>query len=304
MKLFSACVLMLSTAGAMAQVGRSFTAVEAYVARGKVVYVGRISKLELIEYTEPLTGSQVYGKPYRVTFDVSEVIRGPKRSIFHFILALQSTPDLQYMLDHRLEIMLVAGPNRIDSVPSPEVGIEEEGVPVHDYWYHFRILDPLPESKPGERTVLDQLGTNYDSGRMFTYDLKIVKGREQILSRARVFAKRYPDPLPAVWLYVPNDFAALVGYPNAYCMITLPVCAETNQVILELVRHPERMAARMKVEDRKKHLGEIQANAIRALRPFPNAEGRSVLERIVKGRGSADVREEARRVLAEWRVGV
>ena len=143
--------LVLMPSLCRAQLGRYFVTAEAFVAFSRSVHVGKIVELKQIEYESdiPLTRAQAIGKPYQLVFEVSETIRGDKVRHLNLVLSLQSTHLLEYMREHDVEIMLVAGPDRFSGSPGPKVGIEADGVRVDGDYYHFRLLNPLkvPDDK-------------------------------------------------------------------------------------------------------------------------------------------------------------
>jgi hypothetical protein len=266
-----------------AQVGRTFVSVEAFVGLARVVHVGKIVELKAIEYDQPLTDTQKIGKPYRLVFAVSETIRGEKvegeeAERLELVLSLQSSYDLAYLREQGAELMLVGGPNSLRTLPRPEIGIEEQGQRVDGEWYQFRLLDPLPIPKSGNSEFGDpaeiaaQLNRSYDACRMFTSDLEVVQGRKAILQRARAFAKEHTQQLSGVSLRVPNDFGALVGSPNAYCMITLPICPATQQTLTALKADPSRILRRIKSEDEEWWLSHVRAEIDKALAKFAESE--------------------------------
>ena len=263
---FLALFLALVPAVASAQVGREFVAVEAYVGRARVVHVGKILEIKQIEYGKPLTDIQKLGKPYRLVFEVSETIRGNETKRLELVLSLQSTIYLEYMRDHSVEVMLVGGPTRGYSYRSAEIGIEEQGKRLDDERYQFRLLDnvKVPESG-GKDSIAAQINQNYDSCRMFTNELEIVVGREAILKRARAFAKQYPDVLSAVSLRVPNEFGALCGDPNAFCIIKLPICPETKTTLVALKDEPGLILRRIKSRNEDINLSLVLVEAHKAL---------------------------------------
>lgn len=173
------------------------------------------------------------------------------------------------MRDHSIEIMLVGGPTRGDSYRGAEIGIEEQGKRVDDERYQFRLLDnvKVPESG-GKDSIAAQINQKYDSCRMFTNELEIVVGREAILKRARDFAKQYSDVLSAVSLRVPNEFGALCGDPNAFCMITLPICPETKTTLVALKDDPGLILRRIKSQDDYSKLSTVLVGAHKALEMF------------------------------------
>lgn len=262
--------LLAANSGA-AQTGRGFVSAEAYAGGGRILYVGKIGGLERIEYDKPLTDLQKIGKPYRLVFDVSETIRGREVKRVELVLSLQITVYLEHMRDRAVELLLVGGPIRLDHYPAAEMGIEEQGAPAEGQWYQFRLLDPVEvaASSP-EAAIAEQINTYYDSCRMFTHQFEIVAGKGAILDRVRAFVKKHPEPTPVVTMGIPNAFGALVGSPNAYCMLTLPVCAE-SKTALEAVRDdPGPILRRAKYHDGGPARDWLAAEAAKALSHFPS----------------------------------
>lgn len=279
LRLLFACLTggLLLPVVAWAQVGRVFVSAEAYVGLARVVHVGRIVELKPIEYEKPLTDIQKIGKPYRLVFEINETIRGDDVKRLELVLSLQTTHFLEYMRVQSAQIMLVAGPHRLDSFPGAEIGIEEQGRRVDGQWYQFRLLDPvkIPESS-SEADIASQLNTYYDSSRMFTNELQVVSGREEILKRARSFARENTKMLSAVSLIVPNEFGAQCGDPNAYCAITLPVCPGTRKTLVALKNDPGLVLRPVKsrVEDDPARRARVLAETEKALAKFPEGDGK------------------------------
>ena len=267
--------LVLVPVVALAQVGREFVAVETYVGRSRIVHVGKIVDIKPIEFEKPLTDIQKLGKPHKLVFAVSETIRGEEVKSLELVLSLQSTHFLQHMRDHSAEIMLVGGPTRGESYRGAEIGIEEQGKRVDDERYQFRLLDNVmvPESG-GENSIAAQINRKYDSSRMFTNELKIVQGREAILKRARAFAKQHSDTLSAVSLRVPNEFGALCGDPNAFCIIALPICPETKTTLVALKDDPGLILRRIRSEHEDLNLSLVLVEAHKALAAFPDGNAK------------------------------
>lgn len=255
-----------------AQVGREFVSVEAYVGLARVVHVGKIVELTQIEYGQPLTGMQKLGKPYQIIFEVDETIRGEKTERLKLVLALQSTHDLEYMRDHSAEIMLAAGPHKIDRSSNPEIGIEEQGRRLDGEWYQFRLLTPFKEFGDVEESSAAQLNKQYDSCRMFSIELDIIEKREMILARARAFAKDHTEMLAPVSLRVPNEFAALCGTPNAYSMITLPICPSTRQTLSAVKIDPNRVMGRIEAAHADFDRSQMLTSIDKALAMFPDTD--------------------------------
>lgn len=262
-----------------AQVGRTFVSAEAYVALARVVHVGKIVEFKPIEYDKPLTSTQKLGKPYRLVFEVSETIRGEPIERLELVLSLQSIHELTYLREQAAEIMLVGGPNSLRTNPGAKVGIEEQGERADGEWYHFRLLEPLaiPESGSSEfgdpAEIAKQLNKSYDACRMFTSELEIVQGRKAILQSVRAFAKENTKLLSGVSLRVPNEFGALVGSPNAYCTILLPMCPATKKTLTALKDDPGRILRRIESQDEKGDLSRLLAEIDKALATFADGGG-------------------------------
>lgn len=259
---------------AWAQVGRIFVSVEAYVGLARMVHVGRIVELKPIAYDKPLTSTQKLGRPYRLVFEVDETIRGQHAKRLELVLSLQSTHGLAYLRDQEAEILLVGGPDSLHTIPRAEVGIEEQGQPASGEWYQFRLLEPLavPESA-GSAEIASQINEEYDSCRMFTSELEIVEGRQAILERARTFANKNTARLPGVSLIVPNEFGALVGSPNAYCAITLPIGPDTKKTLTALKDDPGRILRCIESRDEGNVRSRLLAETDKALLHFASATG-------------------------------
>jgi hypothetical protein len=272
---FLSAVLAMAPVLCLAQTGRGFVSIEGYVGLAREVQVGKIVGIEQTEVSGALQFPQNVGKPYRVTFAVSETIRGDKVKQVDMVLALQVTQYLDYLRAHQVEIMLVAGPNRLDSFPSAEVGIAEQGRRVDGDWYQFRVLEPVsPAGSAKKSQVGAQIDTYYDSGRMFACDLSVIHGRSEILKGARAFARRHREMLRSVWLRVPNAFGARCGDPNAFCGITLPICPETQRTLLALVKNPDLIELHMvtalsPAERRYPSAEEISRLAAELLKQWP-----------------------------------
>lgn len=268
---FLALFLAMLPVDAWAQIGREFVSVEAFVGQSRILHVGKIIEIKPIEYGKPLTDIQKLGKPHRLVFEVSETIRGKEVRRLELVLSLQSTHFLEYMRDQSIEVMLVGGPTVRDSYSGTEIGIEEDGKQLADERYNFRLLDNVmvPESG-GEDSIAAQINRKYDSSQMFTDELEIARGREAILRRARDFAHQYSDMLSFVSLRVPNEFGALCGDPNAYCIITLPICPETRTTLIALKDDPGLILRRIKSENEDLNLALVLTGAHKALAAFPD----------------------------------
>jgi hypothetical protein len=284
----------MAPAVGFAQVGRGFTPVEGYVALGESVRVGKVIKLEQTEYDKSLVGVQSYGKPYRLTFAVEETIKGKESKQVQLVLSLQSTRFLEYMRQHGSSVLMVGGPNRINSDPDPEVGIEEDGRPVDAHWYQFLFLDPPNKAdRQKDPDLAKQISITFNEGRMFTIDLQVVQGREAILQRARAFAKKHRETNESVWLRVPNAFGQLVGYANAYCGIKLPVCPETERTLIALLKNPRLIFDRIPPQqDWDKN--SLVVETLKCLKPFPSKANAALVRQFVRDYNPASVTKEIR----------
>lgn len=217
--------LLLLCPAVFAQRGRGFITIEAHVGIAHSVNVGRIDSIEPSDYTFP-PEDQYYGKPYKITFSVTETIKGPKAKSLSFDLALQHTTEINYLKENNIELVLFHS-----DVFSDEEGEFGPGTPGN--FYSFRILEKLESAGNGSlpRTTADQLNINLNEGRFFDLNLNVISGRDNILRKARAFAKKYPGTLKVNHLMVPNSFASQCGYPNAFAILLLPICNETKKVI-------------------------------------------------------------------------
>jgi len=299
---------------AFAQIGRAFVALESYVALGDTVRVGKIVKLEPINYGKQLTGVQAYGKTYGLTFEVAETIRGKGAKQVTVVLALQNTRFLEFMLKHGSSVLMVGGPNRIDDDPSPEVGIDEDGKQYAEIWYQFRFLEaPSKAEALKDPAMANQINITFNEGKMFTIGLKVVKGRNEILKRLRAFAKNHTGLTKDVWLRVPNEFGQLVGYSNAYCGIKLPVCQETEQTLVAILRKPGLIFNRIKPQS-EFNRNSLIVETLKCLTPFPSKANAELVRKFVgdydpsnsvgevRFATATDIQKTAWELLKEWQM--
>jgi len=82
---------------------------------------------------------------------------------------------------------------------------------------------------------------------------------------------------------VPNEFGALVGHPNAYCFITLPVCPETKATLEVMKSDPGPILRQIKAARDKRPVEPRDDGGLRswlatefdkALSNFPPAEAK------------------------------
>lgn len=238
--------LLLLCPAVFSQRGRGFITIEAHVGLAYSVNVGSIKSIEPSDYTFPPEG-HYYGKAYKVTFSVTETIKGPAAKSLSFVLALQHTTEIYYLREHNVELVLFHSDRYSD-----EEGEFGPGAPGN--YYSFRILEKLKSDGNGSRprTTADQLNINLNEGKMFDLNLNVISGRNNILKKARAFAKKYPGTLKVDHVMVPNEFAAQCGYPNAYALVALPICKETKKVIATLAKNPDRLLKYAPNSDRER----------------------------------------------------
>lgn len=262
-------LVLASTAG-LAQTGRGFVSIEAYVGMARIVYVGKIIELEKIEYTEPNSRLKQGCEPYWLAFEVSETIRGDELELLEIVISLRSPVYFEYLRDNAAEILLAAAPDQIDRSSIAEIGIEEQGKRLDDQWYHFRLLTQVNETNTRyQESLAPQLARIYDSFRMFNSQFNVVQGRKVILKRARAFAKEHSAILPTVWIRIPNEFAALCGPPGAYSAIKLPVCPSTNQTLLKIKENPNLIMDRIECSREEFEREQMLKSIDKALAEFP-----------------------------------
>lgn len=254
--------LLILTAAGFAQRGRGFITIEAHVGLAHSVNIGSIKSIEPSDYTFP-PEDQYYGKPYKITFSVTETIKGPAAKSLSFVLALQHTTEISYLKENNVELVLFHSDRFSD-----EEGEFGPGIP--GSFYSFRILEKLKSDRNGPlpRTTADQLNINLNEGRFFDLNLNVIPGRDNILRKARAFAKKYPGTLKVNHLMVPNSFAAQCGYPNAYAIVILPMCEETKKVIAKLVKNPDRLLKFSPESDRERQRTYYLGGLRRFLKSF------------------------------------
>src|SRR5262245_25825157 len=105
-RLWAVVPLLVAWITAAAQRGRAFVSVEAHVVTAFTVHVGTVKDLQPIEYAKPADGFYP-GNPYKVSFTVTETIKGTPAKSVELILTLQHAFNLEYLRDNKIEVMLV-----------------------------------------------------------------------------------------------------------------------------------------------------------------------------------------------------
>jgi hypothetical protein len=263
---------------AFAQVGRGFVTIESHVGSSQFVYLGRIVRLEAVPPSER-SSFPAYERQYRLSFKVTEAVRGPRVASTEFVISVQRLTNLQYFRDHATELLLIAS-----TAPGDENYVQGAG----DLRYSFRILQPLPDN---ENAIAGQINTDLDSGRMFGVDLVLLGSRSEILRRARAFTRKHPEVTSTLWLQVPNDFARRCGYPNAFAVLSLPVCPETARTLVSLLRSPDQVTRFVSPKDRLISRSWLVREVLRQLEPFPTKEAVAAVRKLARSNVVSDVRE-------------
>jgi hypothetical protein len=234
--------------------------------------------LAKIPPSEPPT-FPAYERQYRLTFTVSEAIRGPKLASTEFVVSVQRLTNLQYFRDHATELLLIGS-----TAPGDENYVQG----VDDLRYSFRILQPLPAKGDA---VAAQINTDLDSGRMFGVDLALLTTKSEILRRAREFTRKHPEVTSTLWLQVPNDFARRCGYPNAFAVISLPICPETASTLVSLLRNPDQVTRFVSLKDRLIARSWLVREVLRRIEPFPTREAVDAVRKLARSNVVSDVSE-------------
>jgi hypothetical protein len=290
---------------ASAQVGRVFHSLEARIGAARSVHVGVIESVSPVEFPIP-EGGFFPGKPFLVRFRVSETIKGAPAYTLSLVMTLQWAHELEYFAAHRTELLFTDS-TLSNQRTSTQKSLREPGIE-----YSFRILAPLwPRRGAKDAWVAKQTNVDDDFGQTFDSDLRVLRGRERILNRARAFVKKHGDAvLETVRMQIPNDYARLCGYPNAFAMLTLPKLPVRERLYAGILRDPNRILRHVSPRDRELEGLLLRANMIRSLAEFPSAPNAELIRRVAApfepmelqdGRiSSLDVRRTADEVLREW----
>ncbi|MFY9232930.1 MAG: hypothetical protein WAO58_00545 [Fimbriimonadaceae bacterium] len=277
------------------QTGRIFDSIEGIVAVADRVAFGRIVECE------PQSDTDRKG-PVRVRFQVTEAIRGKIGKTLDLSLEAQGfQPDLQTMRRLGVEIMLTVGRTRhwYAGYPVAQLNGEQSGL-----FAYFRYVEKPPQ-KNGEPYVSAYL---FDGGKIFDMRLQPVSGRRAILESAKRFLKLRPSELPTMDIHLPNDYLRRVGDPNAYATVRVPICPETRETLLRLLRYPEFVLKDVRPDMQVWERRRVLMMAIRNLEFFRDKETEEVVKRFANegdpktessGQGD-DLRAEARRLLEKW----
>lgn len=279
-----------------AQTGRAFYSLEAYVGLSETVDVGRIVDISLLPDQPTLKPPLSYGKVYAVTTDVTETLKGERIRQRVFQLSLQGPQILQYFQSHRTQLLIMRSKGIARLGDISEFGLEDDR-------YQFRPL--APTGAEPEDTWGRQADINGDYGRYFDDRLRVVQGAKAVLDLARRSARKHPQVGSTVAIRIPNTFAAKVGYPNAYALLSLSKSTETEATLRKLIEHPE------EVVDPAKHVGSernwnlqmVREGALEALSDFKSRTNEAFLKGMAdKPLGDA-MRDRIRQVLDRWRDG-
>lgn len=291
MKTAWAVVLLSIAAITNAQTGRAFDSIEGLVATADMACLGRI------------VACDPSGK---LRIDVTDDIRGVPAKTLELDLDLRHFGrDMEAFRDLRMEVFVTIGgtDHWYAGLPVREVN----GQLRSGQFAYIRSVGALPkgDGKPDVNYYL------HEYGRIFDIRLEPVTGRKGIISRARAFHKRYPKPLPTLFLILPNSYLRKVGDPNAYGAVTLPVCPETRATLLRLLKDPEFVLREVKRDTYAWERRHVLCMTLRELEHFRDKETEAIAERFARegdpktnpkddSLGSVDVRAEAQRLLGRW----
>lgn len=202
--------------GAFAQMGRSYPTIESRVGEAQVVVRGHIVKVEIIELA-PKNG--VYDKTswpdgwYRTvsTIRVEETIKGKAPASFR-------VERESHGLDGRPANWMAYSAPMLFFLP-----VEPKTAPLKD-WDLFRMA-PISNLEP------PFYGSDWTA--IPSMDLTVLQTSDQILKRARDFARRHPGKVPTVVI------------DGAFQGPHLPRPADANSIILPLVPEIGDLARRM-----------------------------------------------------------
>ncbi|MEO8271396.1 MAG: hypothetical protein ABI557_16865 [Aureliella sp.] len=98
-----------------------------------------------------------------------------------------------------------------------------------------------------------------------------VPSRQQVAMQG--FRHRMDKARSAVSLRVPNEFGALCGTPNAYSMITFPMCPSTKKTLAVAMDDPSRVMGRVEAQYEDFDRAQMLKSIDKALAIFPDGDG-------------------------------
>lgn len=188
-----------------------------------------------------------------------------------------------------------------------------------------------PEPKPGavdaEHRPFDalRLGPAVEADRhyqedappLFAKDFTVLKQADDILNRARRFAKAFPKPVKATSIVIPHALAGLCSAPCDANFLVLPVEPALDEIARLLIRSPETFLPGAKDLDTLTR-AQLRLGGIDLLRHFPTEENATLLRPLLgdptvflhqkadtpegKPTRTYPLREKTRKVLDDWKV--
>lgn len=275
-------ILAMAAGVACAQVGRGFTTIESIAGSAVSMQLGRIEGLDKAEAPIPEHLKHLSVKPYRLRFAASETIKGSPAPSMVRLVFLQHTHEIDFLKKHKVELLLAVGRDRLSYDPEPLDGLDPRLGRVS---ISLVTLAPISEdhSEP-DKTIADSLNTAMNDGRMFGINLEVIRCRNELLKRARRFAAKHPRETETIGLQIPNDFAALVGYPNAYAVINLPKTEEVVPLLRRILAGQEWILKHTRSSRWPAHWKEgervsLIRGALQCIRRFPSRENAALVRR-------------------------
>lgn len=230
------------------QVGRGIVAVETFVGCSTALYRGRITRFERVE-DRPGFSYVWDGSHYRLEFAAEETIRGDVRKTLNLHVIAGSKYYLSYLATHRVEMVLSVSPHYLATDPKQMEGIDLNRTAEANQRFGLHVLAQLEDKDPPQASLVRDLNVASDYGRMFGCDLAVVRGRDALLRRMRAFAKKHSEVMEPVLLGLPDGFFDLVSYHNAFGILALPKCPETERTLRAVQKDPSPYLRRYRSKD-------------------------------------------------------
>jgi hypothetical protein len=228
-----------------------------------------VGRFKSIEHTEDTGDFLSVWKDlqYKVQLEVEETIRGDKKKTLNLVLVLGSKYPIDFLAENHAELLFYVSDAHFGADPDMVDGALDGASNCG-----YRLLEPLKVDDGHQGAYLKGLNLTSDFGRMFGCDLSVVRGREAVLKRARDFAKKHKGVFKPISFGLPDGFFDLVGYHNAFGLLTLPACPETERTLTSILKDPDAYLKRYKPMDEKLDREVFIQNATKALSQYFNKE--------------------------------